>query len=181
MEDFHPNISIKMEMDPLGDRPVRACRTQQGNKDSVLWTDSPTDLSMPLTVFLIFNISENECTPRQQLLEHFQRQLQRLGTLYSHINSITVILVLVLCCAQNYRGLHRDLVMVLFHRKDQHGFFAFPVTDAIAPGYSTIIKHPMDFSTMKDKIFANEYTTMTEFKVRQLFSLLCYYLGFGRW
>ncbi|CAL8361551.1 unnamed protein product [Arctogadus glacialis] len=104
LEDFHPNISIKMEMDPLGDRPVRACRTQQ----------------------------ENECTPRQQLLEHFQRQLQR---------------------------------------KDQHGFFAFPVTDAIAPGYSTIIKHPMDFSTMKDKIFANEYTTMTEFKAD--FKLMC--------
>ena len=85
LDDFHPNISIKMEMDPLGDRPVRACRTQQGNKASVLWTDSPTDLSMPLTVFLICNITENECTPRQQLLEHFQRQLQRLGMLYSYV------------------------------------------------------------------------------------------------
>lgn len=53
-----------------------------------------------------------------------------------------------------------------FSRKDPHGFFAFPVTDAIAPGYSTIIKHPMDFSTMKDKIINNEYNTVTEFKVR---------------
>ncbi|KAG7276034.1 hypothetical protein CRUP_004431 [Coryphaenoides rupestris] len=104
LDDFHPNISIKLELDPQGDRPVRSCRTQQ----------------------------ENECTPRQQLVEHFQRQLQR---------------------------------------KDQHGFFAFPVTDAIAPGYSTIIKHPMDFSTMKDKILANEYTTMTEFKAD--FKLMC--------
>lgn len=52
-----------------------------------------------------------------------------------------------------------------FHRKDPNGFFAFPVTDVIAPGYSTIIKHPMDFSTMKDKITANEYKTVTEFKV----------------
>lgn len=51
-------------------------------------------------------------------------------------------------------------------RKDPHGFFAFPVTDAIAPGYSSIIKHPMDFSTMKDKIKNNEYNTVTEFKVR---------------
>ncbi|KAK0134561.1 Bromodomain-containing protein 9 [Merluccius polli] len=104
LDDFHPNINIKLEMDLQGDRPVRACRTQQ----------------------------ENECTPRQQLLEHFQRQLQR---------------------------------------KDQHGFFASPVTDAIAPGYSTIIKHPMDFNTMKDKIMANEYTTMTEFKAD--FKLMC--------
>nr|XP_033785681.1 bromodomain-containing protein 9 isoform X3 [Geotrypetes seraphini] len=49
-------------------------------------------------------------------------------------------------------------------RKDPHGFFAFPVTDAIAPGYSMIIKHPMDFSTMKDRITANEYKSITEFK-----------------
>uniref|UniRef100_A0A8C1S399 Bromodomain-containing protein 9 n=1 Tax=Cyprinus carpio TaxID=7962 RepID=A0A8C1S399_CYPCA len=75
---------------------------------------------------------ENECTPRQQLLEHFLRLLQR---------------------------------------KDPHGFFAFPVTDAIAPGYSMIIKHPMDFSTMKDKIDANEYKTITEFKAD--FKLMC--------
>uniref|UniRef100_A0A8C2CYV0 Bromodomain-containing protein 9 n=1 Tax=Cyprinus carpio TaxID=7962 RepID=A0A8C2CYV0_CYPCA len=77
-------------------------------------------------------LSKNECTPRQQLLEHFLRLLQR---------------------------------------KDPHGFFAFPVTDAIAPGYSMIIKHPMDFSTMKDKIDANEYKTITEFKAD--FKLMC--------
>uniref|UniRef100_A0A8C4F3B7 Bromodomain-containing protein 9 n=1 Tax=Dicentrarchus labrax TaxID=13489 RepID=A0A8C4F3B7_DICLA len=100
--EFHPDV--KMEMDPQGDRPVRACRTQQ----------------------------ENESTPRQQLLEHFLRQLQR---------------------------------------KDPHGFFSFPVTDAIAPGYSMIIKHPMDFSTMKDKIRNNDYNTVTEFKAD--FKLMC--------
>lgn len=110
VEDFHPNLSLnlnlnlKMDPDQAGDRPVRACRTQQ----------------------------ESESTPRQQLLEHFLRQLQR---------------------------------------KDPHGFFAFPVTDAIAPGYSVIIKHPMDFSTMKDKITTNEYNTVTEFKAD--FKLMC--------
>ncbi|KAM4569067.1 bromodomain-containing protein 9 isoform 2-T2 [Fundulus diaphanus] len=102
VEEFHP--SVKVEVEQPGDRPVRACRTQQ----------------------------ENESTPRQQLLEHFLRQLQR---------------------------------------KDPHGFFAFPVTDAIAPGYSSIIKHPMDFSTMKDKIRNNEYNTVTEFKAD--FKLMC--------
>ncbi|XP_060047084.1 bromodomain-containing protein 9 isoform X17 [Erinaceus europaeus] len=56
-------------------------------------------------------------------------------------------------------------------RKDPHGFFAFPVTDAIAPGYSMIIKHPMDFGTMKDKILANEYKSVTEFKAD--FKLMC--------
>ncbi|TSK20185.1 Bromodomain-containing protein 9 [Bagarius yarrelli] len=96
--------SVKVEPETQVDRPVRACRTQQ----------------------------ESESTPRQQLLEHFLRLLQR---------------------------------------KDAHGFFAFPVTDAIAPGYSSIIKHPMDFSTMKEKIAMNEYKTVTEFKAD--FKLMC--------
>ncbi|XP_045082090.1 bromodomain-containing protein 9 isoform X5 [Coregonus clupeaformis] len=102
MDQFHPNI--KTEVEQQGDRPIRACRT----------------------------VPESECTPRQQLLEHFLRQLQR---------------------------------------KDAHGFFTFPVTDAIAPGYSVIIKHPMDFSTMNDKITDNEYKTVTEFKAD--FKLMC--------
>lgn len=59
--------------------------------------------------------------------------------------------------------------LLCLFRKDPHGFFAFPVTDAIAPGYSMIIKHPMDFSTMKDKIAMNEYKTVTEFKVFGVF------------
>ncbi|XP_028436674.1 bromodomain-containing protein 9 isoform X2 [Perca flavescens] len=101
-DEFHS--SMKLDLEQQGDRPVRACRTQQ----------------------------ESECTPRQQLLEHFLRQLQR---------------------------------------KDPHGFFSFPVTDAIAPGYSMIIKHPMDFSTMKDKIRNNDYNTVTEFKAD--FKLMC--------
>ncbi|XP_051922045.1 bromodomain-containing protein 9 isoform X3 [Hippocampus zosterae] len=101
-EEFHP--SVKVEVEHQGERPMRACRTQH----------------------------ENESTPRQLLLEHFLRQLQR---------------------------------------KDAHGFFAFPVTDAIAPNYSMIIKHPMDFSTMKDKITNNEYNTVTEFKAD--FKLMC--------
>ncbi|KAM8962357.1 bromodomain-containing protein 9 isoform 2-T2 [Pelodytes ibericus] len=56
-------------------------------------------------------------------------------------------------------------------QKDPHGFFAFPVTDQIAPGYFMIIKHPMDFSTMKEKIATNEYKSITEFKAD--FKLMC--------
>ncbi|KAF0871425.1 BRD9 protein, partial [Crocuta crocuta] len=106
-DDFDPGK--KVEVEPPPDRPVRACRTQPGERRE-----------------------RNESTPIQQLLEHFLRQLQR---------------------------------------KDPHGFFAFPVTDAIAPGYSMIIKHPMDFGTMKDKIVANEYKSVTEFKAD--FKLMC--------
>ncbi|XP_014110035.1 PREDICTED: bromodomain-containing protein 9 isoform X3 [Pseudopodoces humilis] len=60
------------------------------------------------------------------------------------------------------------------HRSSNYwntSFASFKVTDAIAPGYSMIIKHPMDFGTMKEKIAANEYKSVTEFKAD--FKLMC--------
>lgn len=62
--------------------------------------------------------------------------------------------------------LHKQL-----QRKDVNGFFAFPVTDNIAPGYSSIIHHPMDFSTMKTKIENHEYQNVSEY--RKDFKLMC--------
>ncbi|XP_039359513.1 bromodomain-containing protein 7 [Mauremys reevesii] len=56
-------------------------------------------------------------------------------------------------------------------RKDPNAFFSFPVTDFIAPGYSMIIKHPMDFSTMKEKIKNNGYQSIEELKDN--FRLMC--------
>jgi len=52
----------------------------------------------------------------------------------------------------------------MVYRKDKEGIFEFPVTDQIAPGYSTIIKNPMDLSTMKGKIDSNEYTNVMEYR-----------------
>ncbi len=40
-----------------------------------------------------------------------------------------------------------------------------PVTDDIAPGYSTVIKKPMDFSTMEQKAARGEYTTWQQVAV----------------
>ncbi|XP_037957986.1 bromodomain-containing protein 7 [Teleopsis dalmanni] len=56
-------------------------------------------------------------------------------------------------------------------KRDPHQFFAWPVTDDIAPGYSSIISKPMDFSTMRQKIDDNEYATLTEFT--EDFKLMC--------
>lgn len=57
-------------------------------------------------------------------------------------------------------------VFVFFlSRKDPSAFFSFPVTDLIAPGYSSIIKRPMDFSTMKDKVKKECYQSLDELKV----------------
>ncbi|KAM4721111.1 bromodomain-containing protein 7 [Rhinophrynus dorsalis] len=57
-------------------------------------------------------------------------------------------------------------------RKDPGAFFSFPVTDFIAPGYSMVIKNPMDFSTMKEKIRNQEYESIEELK--ENFTQLCH-------
>ncbi|XP_022052806.1 bromodomain-containing protein 7 [Acanthochromis polyacanthus] len=56
-------------------------------------------------------------------------------------------------------------------RKDPSAFFSFPVTDLIAPGYSSIIKRPMDFSTMKERVKKECYQSLDELKVD--FRIMC--------
>uniref|UniRef100_A0A2K6UXN2 Bromo domain-containing protein n=1 Tax=Saimiri boliviensis boliviensis TaxID=39432 RepID=A0A2K6UXN2_SAIBB len=62
-------------------------------------------------------------------------------------------------------------LMRQLQRKDPSAFFSFHVTDFIAPGYSMIIKHPMGFSTMKEKIKNNDYQSIEELKDN--FKLMC--------
>ena len=45
------------------------------------------------------------------------------------------------------------------------------MTDFIAPGYSMIIKHPMDFSTMKEKIKKRDYQSIE--KLKDNFKTMC--------
>lgn len=57
-----------------------------------------------------------------------------------------------------------DFLLKALEKKDPQQFFAWPVTDHIAPGYSSIITHPMDFSTMRQKIENGEFPTIGDFK-----------------
>ena len=56
----------------------------------------------------------------------------------------------------------------LIGRKDKEDIFGMPVTDDIAPGYSTIIKKPMDLTKMKSKIDTFAYKNIMEYKVIRL-------------
>ncbi|GAB0096335.1 bromodomain-containing protein 7 [Sergentomyia squamirostris] len=56
-----------------------------------------------------------------------------------------------------------DHLLRSLEKRDPHQFFAWPVTNDIAPGYSAIISKPMDFSTMRQKIDDNIYTSIQEF------------------
>ncbi|KAL3245709.1 hypothetical protein MRX96_058237 [Rhipicephalus microplus] len=64
-----------------------------------------------------------------------------------------------------------DYLLKNLQKRDPHEFFAWPVNDIIAPGYSTIIHNPMDFSTMRKKIDDCEYTCVSEF--REDLKLMC--------
>ncbi|XP_037084818.1 bromodomain-containing protein 7-like [Pollicipes pollicipes] len=58
-------------------------------------------------------------------------------------------------------------------KKDTQRFFTAPVTDALAPGYSNVIRHPMDFSTMRTKIEADRYPSLAAFQMPADFRLMC--------
>ena len=45
-----------------------------------------------------------------------------------------------------------EYLLKVLQKKDSNNFFAMPVNDQFAPGYSQIIKTPMDFSTMRSKV-----------------------------
>jgi hypothetical protein len=64
-----------------------------------------------------------------------------------------------------------DYLHRLISRKDKEDIFQLPVTDDIAPGYSTIIKNPMDLSTMKKKIDSQMYMNIAEYRVSVFFSI----------
>ena len=56
------------------------------------------------------------------------------------------------------------LVVKTLQKRDSHDFFAWPVTEIIAPGYSSIIQRPMDFSTINKKIDLRIYDTIADLK-----------------
>lgn len=64
-----------------------------------------------------------------------------------------------------------DNLLRALEKRDPHQFFAWPVTDDIAPGYSSIITKPMDFSTIRQKIDDSEYLSLMEFSSD--FKLMC--------
>jgi len=76
-------------------------------------------------------------------------------------------------CVQKQNSLSKILeyLLVMLEKKDVNNFFANPVSDTFAPGYSTIIKEPMDFSTMREMIEDGKFTNLDQF--RYSFNLIC--------
>lgn len=64
-----------------------------------------------------------------------------------------------------------EYLLKALEKKDPKQLFAWPVTDHIAPGYSSIISQPMDFSTMKQRIDNGIYMSLSQFI--DDFKLLC--------
>ena len=64
-----------------------------------------------------------------------------------------------------------DHLLPQLQKRDTQHFFALPVQDKFAPGYSQIIKEPMDFSTIRTKLDSGEYAELDLF--RDDFKLMC--------
>ena len=130
---------------------VKKCRTEAGEKPK------PADL---LPTCLFFR-SANSYRPDFSLIQRPE-------------NFVSCILYFVVLrpanCSKNvpYNMCLTTCVCCVSFRKDTNGFFAYPVNDVIAPGYSSIITNPMDFSSMKLKIDIHAYTSLEEFRVSEV-------------
>ncbi|KAL3146630.1 hypothetical protein ABBQ32_000861 [Trebouxia sp. C0010 RCD-2024] len=54
-------------------------------------------------------------------------------------------------------------IIGFFEKQDPEGFFGVPVTESVAPNYFNVIKKPMSFLRMRQKLRALEYRTFTAF------------------
>ncbi|KAM1337451.1 hypothetical protein ACFX13_042394 [Malus domestica] len=57
-----------------------------------------------------------------------------------------------------------ELLLSFLRRKDSYNMFAKPVNSQEVKGYSDIIKEPMDFGTISEKLSAGSYRTLEEFQ-----------------
>lgn len=53
----------------------------------------------------------------------------------------------------------------MYRSADPNGFFADPVDILLVPDYYEIVEHPMDLSTITEKVATDSYSTMAEFSV----------------
>lgn len=109
----------------------------------------------------MIKISDDDETDEENSIKKCRRYSPGPNSPASHREPRTCVLK----ASQKRRPLIRLLEQLLrnLEKKDPHQFFAWPVNDNFAPNYSNIIRKPMDFSTMKQKIDDNEYKSLNCF------------------
>ena len=65
--------------------------------------------------------------------------------------------------AQEHHFATLEQAIIFFEKQDPEGFFGVPVTEDVAPNYFNVIKNPMSFMRMRQKLRALEYRTFTAF------------------
>ena len=61
------------------------------------------------------------------------------------------------------------IVLLIYYREDKKEIFKYPVTPEIAPGYSDVVKQPMDLTTMRRKLDEGVYQEAEPFWVKHYF------------
>jgi hypothetical protein len=59
-------------------------------------------------------------------------------------------------------------LFILYVRCDRHSIFALPVSTELVVDYLSVIKEPMDFSTIENKLKLHSYSRFSDFKVIHL-------------
>ncbi|XP_065332876.1 bromodomain-containing protein 7 isoform X2 [Cloeon dipterum] len=133
-------------------------REESSQDDVSLGDDSTAEIpAKKPTLIAPIPINLNEVDPNSEEMDHSGREPRSC----------------VLRQRQEHSPLYKllDYLLKNLEKKDSQSFFAWPVTDNIAPGYSSIISQPMDFSTMRQKNEDGAYTNLPQFT--DDFKLMC--------
>lgn len=64
-----------------------------------------------------------------------------------------------------FRLSNPSIFLYILYRKDDYAFFLHPVDVSEVPGYTNVVKRPMDFGTMTNKVAKGKYRSLEDFTV----------------
>ena len=156
-----PRPTLKLKLKIGNDTVTRSYENKQESDNATTSTDDNENNPPPLKITLKNNTTEAAPPSSQKIPTSIQTELQ------AKIQMAKYREALKLTPDKTRRDSMKQFFEWLLRqhqRKDPHQIFAEPVTDQIAPRYSQVIKNPISFHDIKQKINKHQYENINLFR-----------------
>ena len=156
-----PRPTLKLKLKIGNDTVTRSYENKQESDNATTSTDDNENNPPPLKITLKNNTTEAAPPSSQKIPTSIQTELQ------AKIQMAKYREALKLTPDKTRRDSMKQFFEWLLRqhqRKDPHQIFAEPVTDQIAPRYSQVIKNPISFHDIKQKINKHQYENVKQIR-----------------